>query len=336
MSKAVEINLEKEGIWINGNFAHQLSKEFLESAIGAPRIIEREGKKDLTLMWDDSGIVAYTEDDRENINSLYLHYPSLSDEKKHWDTPNEDFSGTLLFGKKPFKEEIPFKKLAEVYRSIENVKFGNWKFETTISKGLSEKLNAFDFGYQAENPNEIANLVMNEPQAFHTISIKYEPKRVPTETGKYAHKIPDGKILTFKSFNFKLMIIQELMYKKGLIEPKFDVYDFAKDYAKRKIDINDEGYEPIREVKKWFETLPVSADLAKHVGELYLDGGNEIYGQIWPFWDGECDYYDVKRLTEEELEQFPNLRTISGTAAFFSKQACRLFESLWIEYKIDQ
>lgn len=33
-----------------------------------------------------------------------------------------------------------------------------------------------------------------------------------------------------------------------------------------------------------------------------------IIGQIWPFWDGEDDYFDLIAVDETELRQFLNLR----------------------------
>ena len=39
-----------------------------------------------------------------------------------------------------------------------------------------------------------------------------------------------------------------------------------------------------------------------------MDGGNEIYSQIIPFWDGEDDYFDIRNVSEEEIRQFKNLK----------------------------
>ena len=136
---------------------------------------------------------------------------------------------------------------------------------------------------------------------------------------KYATKRIDGESLVFDNFNFKLAIIQVLMYDKELLQPKFDVYEFAKEYTGRKINIDKEGYEAIPEVKKYFEDLQIDKKFAFEVDALYIDGGNEIYGQLIPFWDGEDDYYDVKNLSENELKQFPNLKTLDGTANFFEE-----------------
>jgi hypothetical protein len=141
----------------------------------------------------------------------------------------------------------------------------------------------------------------------------------------------DGEPLVFKNFNFKLAIIQVLMHDKKLLTPEFNVHDFADSYQKRQINIDTEGYEPIKEIKKYFKDLEIDKKLALEVTELHLDGGNEIYGHITPFWDGEDEYYDIKNLAAEELEQFSNLKTIGGTANFFVGQAAKLVRAIGIE-----
>jgi hypothetical protein len=136
--------------------------------------------------------------------------------------------------------------------------------------------------------------------------------------------------LKFADLNFKLAVIQVLMYEKGLLTPKFDAWDFADSYTERKIDIEEEGYEPIEEIRQYFMDLKIDRKYAAEVTELDLDGGNEVYRQIWVFWDGEDEYYDVESLDLEELAQFPNLKTVTGSADFF----CNVHEVLE-EYGVD-
>ena len=99
--------------------------------------------------------------------------------------------------------------------------------------------------------------------------------------------------------------------KKNLLTPKLDVYEFVKQYKLRKIDIDNEGYEPIPEVRKWLEELPIPAQLADNITEIEMDGGSEIYTQLCPFWDGEGEIFNLNTITESELRQFPNLNHIT-------------------------
>jgi hypothetical protein len=72
--------------------------------------------------------------------------------------------------------------------------------------------------------------------------------------------------------------------------------------------------------------------LAPLVTELYFDGGNEIYAQLIPFWDGEDDVFDIESLTEEDICQLPNLKVIDGTAIFMSEEVRNLCKSKGISF----
>lgn len=132
--------------------------------------------------------------------------------------------------------------------------------------------------------------------------------------------------LQFDHFNFKLAILQELMYEQEILLPKFRVYDFCeKEYPS--IDPEDFYESPIPEVQKYFEELAIPKSYAKEVRSLFFDGGNDIYAQLIPLWDGEDDQFDLDAVSERELAQFPNLKTIDGTIFPFSTQVRALFEA---------
>ena len=191
------------------------------------------------------------------------------------DICKKNFKGEILINTKKL-DEIKWKK--EDYDSVKKYKIGEFKLY------LEENLNFLEIEFKKEKIKDKCN--------------KYEIKKL---------KEPN---LKFENFNFKLCIIQELMYNKNILKPKFDVYDFIEEYNKRKINIEDEGYQIIKEVADWFENLEIPISLAKYIDEIIMDGGNEIYGQIIPFWDGEDDCFDIVDIIEEEIKQFPNLKKI--------------------------
>ena len=170
----------------------------------------------------------------------------------------------------------------------------------------------------------IAGRVAQETMPFRDYEVSYVPDEAypskEKDPNKWAIPLLEEKCLQFKNFNFKLAVIQELMYVQEVLKPKFDVYDFCENYTKRDIDPEDYYIEIIPKVKKWFQDLPIPASLAPLVTELYFDGGNEIYAQLIPFWDGESDDFDIESLTEEDIRQFPNLKTIDGTAILMSEK----------------
>lgn len=141
----------------------------------------------------------------------------------------------------------------------------------------------------------------------------FDEKRYKAMVEKY--KIPKltEEVLEFKDFNFKLMVIQNLMYEQKVL-PEFNLEEFAEQ-CKNEIDLQSE--EPISEVVRYFKKLPIPKSMAEAVTELNADGGDEIYAQISPEWDGEEDWYVVKKAVD--VSQFPNLKKVDDE--FFTKKA---------------
>ena len=123
---------------------------------------------------------------------------------------------------------------------------------------------------------------------------------------KYTIKPIDEEQITFVDFGFKLSIIEELMYSKGVLKPQFDIYEFSKWYKGRNIDIDEEGYEPIAEIVQYFKDLPIPKRLATEITEIYQDGGNDIYMNLSPFSGGGEDDWDIE--CADDAKQFPNLK----------------------------
>lgn len=162
---------------------------------------------------------------------------------------------------------------------------------------------------------------VNEVFAY-SLGMNYDYKEDLDES-KYEIKPISGEALVFKDFDFKLAIIQELMYNQELLVPKFKVREFIDLYKERKIDFNKEGYAPIPEVLEYFRNLPIDAKLAEKVTSIYQDGGNEIYMNIAPLWDGEDDNFTIK--SYEDVALFPNLKEMT---IFYDKSGDELLETL--------
>jgi len=151
----------------------------------------------------------------------------------------------------------------------------------------------------------------------------------PADKDKYELS-STGNTIQFQDFNFKLLIIEELMYNQALLKPKFDVYEFVKLYRKREINIENEGDDPIPEVIKYFEMLEIDEELAKEVVELYQDGGNYIYSNIIPFWSGENGYFDIGSYADVKL--FPNLKRM--TVFKMDKKEVEILETKGIDVEL--
>ena len=123
--------------------------------------------------------------------------------------------------------------------------------------------------------------------------------------------------LHFDNINFKLAIVQTLMYDLKLLEPSFDIYDFANQYKDEEIDT--ESYTIIEPALNYFRNLPIPKKFASQVETIYMDGGNEVYMNLIPQWDGEDGCFDLNEVTLTELEQFPNLKQATIMSSNFDK-----------------
>lgn len=135
-------------------------------------------------------------------------------------------------------------------------------------------------------------------------------------------KYPKGEALFDDNFNFKLLVIQKLMYEDEVLEPKFDVYDFVDQYTKRNIDI-EEAYEIIPEVVMYFKNLLIPMELLIDIKELQCDGGDSVYSQLIPLWDGEDDSFIIDSVADVDL--LPNLKRVNNL--FMSKDAVKTLRS---------
>ena len=99
------------------------------------------------------------------------------------------------------------------------------------------------------------------------------------------------------------------MYEEEVLGPRFSVHDFVASYTGRRIDIEKEGYAIIPEVRQYFEELEIPDELLNQVEEINQDGGDLIYHQLYPFWDGEDDLFNIT--STADLALLPNLRRIT-------------------------
>ena len=141
----------------------------------------------------------------------------------------------------------------------------------------------------------------------------------------------EKEYLEFDNFNFKLAIIQELMYDINVLQPEFDIYEFAKEYKGEEIDTESETV--IEPALDYFKNLQIPKSLAKEVGSFYMDGGNEVYMNIIPLWDGEDGYFDLNDVSLAELRQFPNLTEATILTDDFDKIK-KIFDAAGIKVEL--
>lgn len=116
--------------------------------------------------------------------------------------------------------------------------------------------------------------------------------------------------LHFDNFNFKLAILQILMYDLNVLDTQFNIYEFVDTYNHRPIYLQEEGYDIIPEVYEYFKDLKIETDYAQYIQEIVMDPMHEIYTHIFPYWDGSDDLFDIRELSFQELSQFTNLKKL--------------------------
>ena len=141
-------------------------------------------------------------------------------------------------------------------------------------------------------------------------------------------KVDSEEILYFDHLNFKLAVIQVLMYDLQVLKPSFDIYDYADQYSEEELDT--ESMEVIKPALDYFEALSIPKKYADQVKEIYMDGGNEIYMNIIPQWDGEDETFDLNEISLSELQQFPNLKEATILSSHF-EGVKKIFDAAGIE-----
>jgi hypothetical protein len=278
---------------------HQTLSQLAEK-LGPARIVLQNGTRKSPItgrespytqalaLWDELGLQGWLDEDEQTIKTLGVRVAAQGEY-----AVRQTFDGTVWIGSKDYRE-ASWKDFAGFAHTL---KLGGFTVYTRLPGPVSEEQSAQKAKLEALS-------------AMVQISWK-EPEQKAAKAQKYKLSKPTEPVLTFTSFNFKLAVMEVLMYEKGLLAPKLDAHEFAREYSRRKIDIDAEGYEPIPEIRKWLEKYPVPERLAPEVTEIEMDGGSEIYTQLCPFWDGEDGAFDLNTITEAELRQFPNLKHIT-------------------------
>ncbi|MDT0379592.1 hypothetical protein RM572_12530 [Streptomyces sp. DSM 42041] len=118
----------------------------------------------------------------------------------------------------------------------------------------------------------------------------------------------------FRDFNFKLLVVEQLMYRRELLTPQFRIADRMRERGVTDVQgwafDNDLAFTVLEESRAYFAELEIPDDLLAKVEELCVDGGLEVYQECAPVWDGEDDLFDVRSL--DDLDLLPNLRRVEG------------------------
>lgn len=265
------VSITDEGVTINGiEITFPTTLPKLEEIFGEPTQHYRADDR-YRVIWDNYGFST----DYATSQHIPIVRFSVKRESRIKHLPKILFNGKILINGKPIEDMS----------------------ETAITLTKNKIIKS---RYMGDDKNDIYcySLLYN---------VHYKEEIPPN---KYKLPKPTTNGITFTDFNFKLAIIQELMYTRQLLRPKFDIYEFAELYKKRKININKEGNQPIPEALEYFRKLEIDKKLAEHITEIYQDGGNEIYAQIIPLdWYGTDNFFDIR--SSADVAHFPNLKKMT-------------------------
>ena len=308
--KNLEINFHDNSMVMNGtSLSFPLSLKDIEAVLGKPDQVVKRDNKFIKYIYDNIGIVfehsfsiknhlkkSKTYIDEEHlISTVFLYYgdvvKSMTGEKE---LPKQPCQAVVLSdGKSPYF-------FSDRHR-VGDFNLILWTPYGTNFNGITETIT-------------------------DTLSISYFPE-IRRERESYKLETTDQEFLHFDHLNFKLAIIQVLMYEEEVLKPVFDIFDFAEEFSD--LDIDTESMEIIQPALDYFEKLQIPKEYAQHVQEIDMDGGNEIYMNLIPQWDGEDETFDLNEVSEEELKQFPNLEEATIMSRNF-EQVKAVFEEAGI------
>ena len=282
----MKIDIATKGLCINSELYHfPLRIEVINKILGEPKLTVKG--KNRRVVWKNTGLSGFL------LGTKFLNQLDIElKEGKEYET---NFKESLTIEGVHYKEFIKIKKEDDIY--IDQV-LGDLKLQIEIGMHEPKQINFITI---TPVPLEKLNNSSDKKD-----QIKTEKKKKP-ELPKPIKA--EGEPIVFKDFNFKLLVIEDLMYFQEKLQPKFNIYDFAKAYTKRKIDIDEEGYDFIPEALEYFKKLEIDSKFAPDVVDLCQDGGNDVYMNIIPFWGGEDDSFDIK--CYDDVDLFPNLKELT-------------------------
>jgi hypothetical protein len=133
-------------------------------------------------------------------------------------------------------------------------KKGRFGMTATGTYGNSE----VEFNYSWEDETNISYISITSFDAVHMKEL----------TSKYKILKTEEPILNFKDLNFKLAVIQQLMYEQEVLTPKFILEEFAELYTKKEIDLYSD--HPIDEVLVYYKKLPIPARFAELITTIHI------------------------------------------------------------------
>ncbi|GAA1643937.1 MULTISPECIES: DUF6892 domain-containing protein [Brevibacterium] len=339
------IDVTADGLVIDGALVAQLERGVLTEIFGEPRIVEpgdpsADPDRQLArswMVWDEKGVAAGLSRSGEP-GDLWVRLAEDPQREGHDPrartriVPETVFAGTVTVSGAQPVDAVPIEKLRNAQTGV-MAEAGEWEVlcylnHTELAGVMGSALNGTVDEQGADGVADALRAIANPFRELAIGSFTPGRRRKPTTkpSGKWKQSPPTVPVVKLPTFAWRAAIIQELMYEQGVLEPRFDVDDFARDRGPHSFDPQDYMGEMIPSVRTWFRKLPVPAALAENIEHLVLDGGNDIYLQLIPQWDGEDESFDIRSLKDDDVAPFAKLRSVDDVGGFLGPRARKTLE----------
>ncbi|WP_371030379.1 hypothetical protein [Pseudoclavibacter sp. JSM 162008] len=323
------IDVSRDGLRIDGVPVDAQSVRALTDALGSPRTLPPNGST-TWVVWDDVGVRASTKDGEVATGvSVTLatdaRREAKRDESASLYRPSGAYTGAFTIeGQSPIAA-APDAELRKAYLML-RFRVGDWELVLLLNATELRELHAMEARerFARQQTAELADMVRSAHAPVTEIIASYRPvPPVKKPSGKWKLPVLEEPTLPLKSFPFRLAILNELMFVQRVLGPRFNLYDFAQDQGAKNFDPDAYYDTMIPSVRAWLRRYPIPTRVAGKVEELVLDGGNEIYAQLIPQWDGEDSSFDIATITDHDLAPFTNLRRVDDIGGLLGPRARR-------------
>ncbi len=278
-----DINVQKNQITIGDTTLHYpISFDNFNGALGNTASLDGNLSDNLIYLWNKNGIRAFVDKETNILSEINIIF---SIDVGFEGRPESAYDGQVLIDGKPLTSLVT---ITPETGSFDDQSYNDVEFAVAIDKSLAQPITTLILDSLIENS---------------------APETAKESTAPILAPKADHPII-FTDFNFKLAILNELMFGENPQLEPFKLSEFVSSYSERNIDIDLEGYDPMPEVVRYFEAYEVDEKYAPSITSLYLDGGNDIYLEIAPLWGGDTPFFDIEDFSD--VTHFPNLKEITN------------------------